>query len=217
MTLKIPKNWSILKAEEQKPYWQVLSTFVAHAYEKTVVFPPQAQIFSALQTCAFEDVKVVILGQDPYHGKGQANGLSFSVSDGVPHPPSLVNIFKEIRRDLGIDTHPSGNLERWAKQGVLLLNTTLTVEEGKAGSHQKKGWETFTDAVIQTISEEKSGVVFMLWGGNARKKVKLIDQSRHHILESGHPSPLSANRGHWFGNGHFSKANGLLDVGVDWR
>ncbi|MCH8546921.1 MAG: uracil-DNA glycosylase, partial [Cryomorphaceae bacterium] len=165
----------------------------------------------------FERVKVVILGQDPYHGKGQANGLSFSVSDDIPHPPSLVNIFKEIQRDLHINPHQSGNLERWAKQGVLLLNTTLTVEEGKPGSHQKKGWEIFTDAVIQTINSEKTGVVFMFWGGHARKKVKLIDQSKHHVLESGHPSPLSANRGHWFGHGHFSKANALLDTVIDWR
>ena len=162
----------------------------------------------------------MIIGQDPYHGPNQANGLCFSVKDGIAHPPSLINIFKEIETDLGKPYPQSGNLERWAEQGVLLLNATLTVRAHEAGSHQKKGWETFTDAVIKKLSQEKEGLIFMLWGGFAKKKTALIDTSKHHILDSGHPSPLSANRGYWFGNKHFSKANEILQSAgkeaIDW-
>ncbi len=161
--------------------------------------------------CSFNDLKVVIIGQDPYHGPNKANGLCFSVKDGISHPPSLINIFKEITTDLNQEYPQSGNLEKWAIQGVLLLNATLTVRVHEAGSHQKKGWETFTDEVIKQISTEKENVVFLLWGGFAKKKSKLIDKTKHHILESGHPSPLSANRGYWFGNKHFSKANAILN------
>ncbi len=153
---------------------------------------------------------MVIIGQDPYHGLGQANGLCFSVNDGIAFPPSLINIFKEIEQDLAIPFPQSGNLERWAKQGILLLNATLTVRESEAGSHQNKGWEDFTDAVIQRISDQKENVVFLLWGGFAKKKGSKIDRSKHCVLETGHPSPLSANRGLWFGNKHFSKANSFL-------
>ena len=160
--------------------------------------------------CPFQETKVVIIGQDPYHGPNQANGLCFSVQDGIPHPPSLVNIFKEIKTDLGIPYPKSGNLERWASQGVLLLNATLTVRAHQAGSHQKKGWEQFTDATIKTLSAHSEGLVFLLWGGFAKKKAALIDTKKHHVLTSGHPSPLSANRGLWFGNQHFSKTNQLL-------
>ena len=165
--------------------------------------------FSALDYCAFDDVKVVILGQDPYHGPGQANGLCFSVRDGIRMPPSLVNIFKEIKADLGKAIPVSGNLERWAKQGVLLLNATLTVRSGTPGSHQNKGWETFTDAVIQRLSAEKESIVFLLWGAYAQKKGEMIDRSKHLVLMSAHPSPFSADRG-FFGNKHFSKANDYL-------
>lgn len=167
-------------------------------------------MFNAFTLCALSDLKVVIIGQDPYHGVGQANGLSFSVNDGITHPPSLVNIFKELQTDLGIPYPKSGDLSSWASQGVLLLNATLTVRAAEAGSHQKKGWEQFTDYVIKAISSENSDVVFMLWGGFARKKAKLINTKKHLILESGHPSPLSANRGYWFGNQHFSKCNTFL-------
>jgi uracil-DNA glycosylase len=156
-------------------------------------------------------LKVVIIGQDPYHGVGQANGLCFSVNEGIPHPPSLINIFKEIETDLGIPYPKSGNLERWAMQGVLLLNATLTVRAHQAGSHQNNGWETFTDAVIKKISDEKKNIIFLLWGGFAKKKIKLIDADKHNIISTGHPSPLSANRGYWFGNKHFSKTNSLLE------
>ena len=165
---------------------------------------------NAFNHCHFENVKVVVIGQDPYHGFGQANGLCFSVNDGIAHPPSLINIFKEIENDLATTYPKSGNLIRWADQGVLLLNATLTVRAHQAGSHQKKGWEIFTDAVIKLISDNKEDIVFLLWGGFAKQKVKLINKNKHHVLESGHPSPLSANRGYWFGNKHFSKANLLL-------
>jgi uracil-DNA glycosylase len=183
------------------------------------VFPPGPEIFAAFNACSFEDVKVVIIGQDPYHGPGQANGLCFSVRDGVRMPPSLVNIFKEIQQDLGKPIPASGNLERWAKQGVLLLNATLTVRSGSPGSHQGKGWETFTDQIIRMISEAKSGVVFLLWGAFAQKKAELIDRTRHLVLMSPHPSPFSADRG-FFGNKHFSKANEYLrskgQPEIDW-
>ncbi|NRD19999.1 uracil-DNA glycosylase [Winogradskyella eckloniae] len=211
MHLKIDTSWNnYLKAEFEKPYFKDLMAFVASEYENHRCFPPKSEIFNAFNHCAFDAVKVVIIGQDPYHDVGQANGLCFSVNDGVKHPPSLVNIFKELETDLGIPYPKSGNLMPWAKQGVLLLNATLTVRAHKAGSHQKQGWETFTDAVIKTISEEKSNIVFLLWGGFAKKKTKLIDTKKHIVLQSGHPSPLSANRGCWFGNTCFSETNSQL-------
>jgi len=212
MDVNIHQSWKPhLQDEFDKPYFKDLTDFVKSEYRNHTCFPPQNQIFSTFEHCHFEDVKVVIIGQDPYHGDEQANGLCFSVNDGLIHPPSLKNIFKEIETDLGISYPKSGNLERWAKQGVLLLNATLTVRANIAGSHQKKGWETFTDAVIKTISDKKEGVVFLLWGGFAKNKAKLISKNKHHILESGHPSPLSANRGFWFSNKHFSKTNFLLE------
>lgn len=199
-----------LQSEFEHPYFQSLRSFVKQEYKNHRCYPRESAIFAALDECPFEQTKVVIIGQDPYHGPGQANGLCFSVQDGVSHPPSLVNIFREIERDLGKPYPKSGNLKCWAEQGVLLLNATLTVREHEPGSHQKKGWETFTDAVISKISEEKEAIVFLLWGGIAQKKAKLIDSKKHHILTSGHPSPLSANRGLWFGNHHFSTCNNLI-------
>jgi len=221
MSIKIHDSWkSILQNEFEKDYFQHLITFVKEEYNAHTCFPPGNQIFSAFNNCHFDAVKVVIIGQDPYHGKGQANGLCFSVNDGVPFPPSLINIFKEIAVDLLLPIPKTGNLERWAKQGVLLLNATLTVRESQAGSHQNKGWEIFTDAVIQQISEKKNNVVFLLWGGFAKRKGLKIDKNKHFVLEAGHPSPLSANRGLWFGNKHFSKANVYLEsIGkqkIDW-
>lgn len=211
MDVKIADSWkNVLHDEFDKPYFTNLISFVKEEYTQHTCYPKGKDIFAAFDYCSFEDVKVVILGQDPYHGEGQANGLCFSVHDGIQHPPSLINIFKEIEKDLGIPYPVSGDLSRWAQQGVLLLNATLTVRSGMAGSHQRKGWETFTDAVIAKISEEKSGVVFLLWGGYAKKKGAKIDQSKHCILTSGHPSPLSANRGFWFENKHFSKTNSFL-------
>lgn len=212
MDVDIHDSWKpYLKEEFTKPYFKDLVEFVKSEYKQHQCFPPGSQIFNAFNHCHFDDVKVVIIGQDPYHGPGQANGLCFSVADGVVHPPSLINIFKEIEADLGVPYPTSGNLERWAKQGVLLLNATLTVRAHQAGSHQNKGWETFTDAVIKAISSEKQNVVFLLWGGFAKKKAKLIEAEKHNILNSGHPSPLSANRGYWFGNKHFSRANQHLE------
>lgn len=211
MQVKINDSWkNILQSEFEKPYFENLTSFVKNEYSKHRCYPKGSDIFAAFDFCSLDDLKVVILGQDPYHGVGQANGLCFSVHDGVAHPPSLINIFKEIEKDVNIPYPKSGDLSRWAKQGVLLLNATLTVRAGEAGSHQKQGWEQFTDAVIQKISEEKEDVVFLLWGGFAKKKAKLIDKNKHHILTSGHPSPLSANRGYWFGNKHFSKTNDFL-------
>ena len=212
MTLKIADSWkNILQEEFQKPYFNALSNFVKSEYRNHICYPCENDIFSAFNFCAFEDVKVVIIGQDPYHDKNQANGLCFSVKDGVKPPPSLVNIFKEIQTDIAPDTSPITNLERWASQGVLLLNATLTVRAHEAGSHQKQGWETFTDQVIKQLSDQKEDIIFLLWGGYAKKKAKLIDNKKHHILMSGHPSPLSANRGYWFGNEHFSKTNTILE------
>lgn len=209
--MDIAKNWKpILQSEFEKPYFKELEEFVQFDYAQHSCYPKKSQIFSAFNHCSFDDLKVVIIGQDPYHGVGQANGLCFSVNDGIKHPPSLVNIFKELETDLNQSIPLSGNLERWADQGVLLLNATLTVREHEAGSHQKKGWEQFTDAVIQRISEEKATIVFLLWGGFAKKKGKRIDRAKHCILESGHPSPLSANRGYWFGNKCFSRTNSFL-------
>lgn len=212
MIKKIDPSWSaVLSDEFEKDYFKKLVEFVENAYSTSTCYPIASQIFAAFDRCKFDAVKVVIIGQDPYHGPGQANGLCFSVSDGVTFPPSLRNIFKELQNDLDLPIPLSGNLERWADQGVLLLNATLTVEKGKAGSHQNQGWETFTDAVIEKISQEKDGIIFLLWGSFAKNKGARIDRSKHHILNSGHPSPMSANRGHWFGNKHFSQTNQILE------
>ena len=208
MNVKIDESWKkMLESEFEKPYFKELTGFVKGQYSTNTCFPKGNQIFEAFNLCKFEDLKAVIIGQDPYHGIGQAHGLCFSVNDGIAHPPSLINIFKELENDINISIPKSGNLERWAKQGVLLLNATLTVRAHEAGSHQKKGWEQFTDAVISIISEKKENVVFLLWGGFAQKKGLKIDTTKHFVLNSGHPSPLSANRGYWFGNKHFSKTN----------
>lgn len=212
MQVTIEESWKEqLMNEFEKPYFEKLIQFVKNEYEKNKCFPPGKQIFSAFDHTPFNKVKVVILGQDPYHGEGQANGLCFSVADGVTKPPSLNNIFEEIKTDVQIPVPSSGNLERWANQGVLLLNATLTVRAHQAGSHQKKGWEQFTDAVISKLSENREGLVFLLWGGYAKKKGAKIDRQKHLVLTSGHPSPLSANRGYWFGNKHFSKTNAYLE------
>ncbi|WP_298533905.1 uracil-DNA glycosylase [uncultured Algibacter sp.] len=212
MKFLIHESWKpYLKKEFSEPYFKCLINFLALEYKNHTCFPPKDQIFNAFNHCLFDDLKVVILGQDPYHDYGQANGLCFSVNDGVKYPPSLVNIFKEIKNDLDISYPVSGNLVRWANQGVLLLNATLTVRAYEAGSHQKKGWEVFSDAVIKTINDNKEDVVFLLWGGYAKKKNKLIDKNKHTVLTSGHPSPLSANRGYWFGNRHFSEVNNRLE------
>ncbi|WP_394749078.1 uracil-DNA glycosylase [Spongiimicrobium salis] len=211
MKVKIHESWEIkLKEEFSEPYFEKLIHFVKGAYARHTCYPRGADIFAAFDHCPFEDAKVIIIGQDPYHGPNQANGLCFSVKDGIAHPPSLINIFKEIESDIGVPYPQSGNLERWSKQGVLLLNATLTVQAHSAGSHQNQGWEVFTDAVIKKLSAQREGLIFLLWGGFAKKKIKLIDTKKHHVLSSGHPSPLSANRGYWFGNKHFSKCNDLL-------
>ncbi|RBW56736.1 uracil-DNA glycosylase [Tenacibaculum sp. E3R01] len=212
MEVKIADSWkNVLKEEFDKEYFKKLISFVKNEYNTFTCYPENSTILKAFEACSFEDVKVVILGQDPYHGEGQANGLCFSVHENIKHPPSLINIFKEIESDINIPYPESGDLSRWAKQGVLLLNATLTVREGEAGSHQKQGWELFTDAVISAISEHREDVVFLLWGGYAKKKGAKIDVSKHCVLTSGHPSPLSANRGYWFGNKHFSKTNIFLE------
>lgn len=211
MDIKIEPSWKErLGAEFEKPYFSDLINFVKTEYATGKVYPPGKLIFNAFDKCPFGACKVVILGQDPYHGAGQANGLCFSVNDGIPKPPSLLNIFKEISDDIGKPVPVSGNLERWAVQGVLLLNATLTVRAGQAGSHQGKGWETFTDAVIKKISDEKKGVVFMLWGRYAQEKGRVISPEKHLVLTSKHPSPMAASSGGWFGNRHFSKANDYL-------
>jgi uracil-DNA glycosylase len=220
MDVKIAVTWKDRLGDEfEKPYFIQLTAFVKQEYLSATVFPPGKEIFKAFDACDFDNVKVVIIGQDPYHGPGQANGLCFSVRDGVKMPPSLVNIFKEIKQDLGKPIPSSGNLERWAKQGVLLLNATLTVRSGSPGSHQNKGWESFTDAIIKKISDEKENVVFLLWGAYAQKKGEIIDRSKHYVLMSAHPSPFSADRG-FFGNKHFSKANQYLKSKglkeIDW-
>lgn len=208
---ELPDDWqNLLHSEFKKEYFNNLTTFVEKEYSTTSCYPPKSQLFEAFYLCPFDQLKVIILGQDPYHGEGQAHGLCFSVNDGVAFPPSLKNIFREIHTDIGTPIPSSGNLSRWAKQGVLLLNASLSVRAGKAGSHQGKGWEKFTDETIHQISNQKRNVVFMLWGSYAQKKVKLIDETKHFILTSGHPSPLSANRGYWFGNKHFSQANEYL-------
>lgn len=211
MPVNIDLSWKLqLQKEFDRPYFKNLISFVKADYALHTCYPKGSDIFAAFDHCPFDETNVVIIGQDPYHGPGQANGLCFSVKDGIPHPPSLINIFKEIQSDLGVPYPRSGNLERWADQGVLLLNATLTVRAHEAGSHQGKGWETFTDAVIKKLSDKKEGLVFLLWGGFAKKKQSLIDSQKHHILTSGHPSPLSANRGYWFGNRHFSQCNKIL-------
>ena len=209
--IKIEPSWKeILKEEFEKPYFSELIQFVKSEYASTKVYPPGKFIFNAFEHCPVDKTKVIILGQDPYHGPGQAHGLCFSVPEGIEQPPSLVNIFKEIASDTGTPTPSSGNLERWSEQGVLLLNATLTVRAHQAGSHQNKGWETFTDAVIRQITEHREHLVFMLWGSYAQRKGSFIDPLRHLVLKSVHPSPLSANRGGWFGNHHFSQANAYL-------
>lgn len=216
MDVKIEPSWKeALKDEFGKDYFGKLTDFVKTEYSSKQIFPAGSQIFNAFDQCPFDKVKVVIIGQDPYHGPGQAHGLCFSVNDGVAFPPSLLNIFKEIERDLGIPYPQSGNLTRWAQQGVLLLNATLTVEAHKAGSHQGKGWETFTDAAIRKLATEKQNIVFMLWGSYAQQKGAMIDASKHLVLKSVHPSPLSAYRG-FIGCGHFSQANQFLEAkGLD--
>lgn len=217
---KIEAEWlEVLEAEFGKPYFNDLKSFLIEEKKKYQIFPPGDRIFSAFDHTPFSKVKVVILGQDPYHGPGQAHGLCFSVPEGVQPPPSLVNIFKELSTDLDINIPVSGNLEKWALQGVLLLNATLTVRANQAGSHQKQGWENFTDAVIRQLSEKRNGLVFLLWGSYAQAKGSLIDTSKHHILTAVHPSPLSVYRG-FFGCRHFSKANELLlksgKSPIDW-
>lgn len=210
MDVKIEASWKKkLWAEWNKRYFIQLTEFVRNEYRIKRIFPPAGQIFAAFDACPFEDVKVVILGQDPYHDVGQANGLCFSVAPGVPMPPSLINIFKEVQNDVGGEMPENGDLSRWASQGVLLLNATLTVEAHRAGSHQNRGWEEFTDEVIMRLSQDRTGLVFMLWGAYAIKKGAFIDRSKHFVLTSPHPSPLSAYRG-FFGNRHFSRANEFL-------
>lgn len=210
MQVRIDESWrEVLQAEFDKPYFELLTDFVRHAYRTTQCFPPAGQIFRAFDLCPFDKVRVVIIGQDPYHDVNQAHGLCFSVQDGIPAPPSLVNIYKELNRDLGKPIPSSGNLTHWAEQGVLLLNATLTVEAHKAGSHQGKGWEELTDAAIQALNMKREKIVFMLWGSYAQRKGKYIDRRKHLVLEAVHPSPLSAYRG-FIGCGHFSKANNYL-------
>lgn len=210
MQLNISDSWkNILQTEFEKSYFKDLTEFVKSEYKNHTCYPQEKDIFAAFNACSFEDLKVVIIGQDPYHGKGQANGLCFSVKDGIKHPPSLVNIFKELQTDVEKVLPVSGDLSAWAQQGVLLLNATLTVKEGEAASHQKQGWEQFTDAVITQISAQKVDVLFLLWGKFAEKKGSIVDASKHHVLTTVHPSPLGAWRG-WFGSKHFSKANSIL-------
>ncbi|MCM1109302.1 MAG: uracil-DNA glycosylase [Clostridium sp.] len=210
MDVQIEQAWKQqLSAEFSKPYFENLTAFVRSEYSVATCYPPGRLIFNAFNLCPFDQVKVVIIGQDPYHGPGQAHGLCFSVNDGVPFPPSLQNIFKEIQSDLGTPVPVTGNLTRWAEQGVLLLNATLTVRAHQAGSHQRRGWEEFTDAAIKALAEEKDHLVFILWGSYAQKKGAFIDRNRHLVLASAHPSPLSAYHG-FFGNKHFSRTNEYL-------
>jgi len=221
MDVKIEKTWkSALEKEFEKDYFLKLTEYVKTEYKQQSVYPEGKLIFNAFDRCPFDKVKVVILGQDPYHEPGQAHGLCFSVQQGIKFPPSLQNIFKEIRADEGYEPHKDGNLERWANQGVLLLNATLTVRAHFAGSHQNKGWEAFTDAAIHKLAEERTGLVFLLWGSYAQKKGEFIDAKKHLVLKSVHPSPLSAHRG-FFGNRHFSQTNEyLMNQGltpIDWH
>lgn len=218
--VEIEKSWKeVLKEQFEAPYFQTLKDFLVSEKKQFVIYPPGKQIFSAFDHTPFDKVKVVIIGQDPYHGPGQANGLCFSVSPGIAKPPSLNNIFKELNTDLGIPIAQTGNLEAWADQGVLLLNATLTVRANTPGSHQKKGWEIFTDAVIKAVSDRKKGVVFLLWGNFAQTKEDLIDANKHFVLKAAHPSPLA--RGAFFGCKHFSKTNRILEtqgvMPIDWR
>lgn len=221
MDVRIHPSWkALLQGEFEQDYFARLVAFVKQAYATQTVYPPAKYIFNAFDLCPFDKVKVVILGQDPYHEPGQAHGLSFSVPEGISFPPSLQNIFKEIESDMGYAPLRNGNLERWAKQGVLLLNATLSVQAHQAGSHQNKGWETFTDAVIAQLSKEREHLVFLLWGSYAQRKGAVIDASKHLVLKSVHPSPLSAYRG-FFGNHHFSQANAYLAQHglspIDWK
>lgn len=222
MQISLTPDWQTLLADELNlPYFKELTKTVEEEYETNTCFPPQELIFAAFNHCSLAGLKVVVIGQDPYHGVGEANGLSFSVNDGVKIPPSLRNIYKELCNDLDSIFMPtSGNLESWAKQGILLLNASLTVRKDSPNSHKHLKWNKFTDAVIQKLSEEKEGIVFLLWGGFAQKKGAKIDRTKHLILESGHPSPMSANQGKWFGNKHFSKTNAYLkETGkeeIDW-
>ncbi|WP_010134101.1 uracil-DNA glycosylase [Ochrovirga pacifica] len=221
MNFTIAPKWKpYLEEEFEKEYFKQLKEFVDREYEEHICYPKKEQIFEAFNACSLEDTKVVIIGQDPYHEENQANGLCFSVNDGVQHPKSLRNIFDELTMDLKVKYPVSGNLSPWAKQGVLLLNATLTVRAKEEGSHQKKGWEQFTNTVIDVLSEEKDNLVFLLWGGFARKKGARIDTDKHKIFTSGHPSPASASRGYWFGNRHFSKTNTYLKSKgipeIDW-
>jgi len=210
MDVRIEESWKThLQSEFNKPYFQRLTKFVKEEYQIKTVYPPPTQIFYAFEKCPWDKIKVVILGQDPYHGPSQANGMCFSVNPGIKLPPSLQNIYKEIKSDTGVGPPSNGDLTSWAEQGVLLLNATLTVVAGNAASHAGKGWEDFTDAVIKKVSDDKDHVVFILWGGYARKKKTLINSSKHLVLESAHPSPLSAHSG-FFGNHHFSKTNEYL-------
>ena len=211
MNVQIEESWKQhIGAEFEKPYFSQLVDFVRQEYATTACYPPGREIFNAFNLCPFDRVKVVIIGQDPYHEPGQAEGLCFSVKEGVMMPPSLINIFKEINADLGTAMPRSGSLRRSAEQGVLLLNATLTVRAHQAGSHQRRGWEQFTDAVIQSVAREKEHVVYMLWGGFAKTKAAFVNQTANLVLQSAHPSPLSANRGGWFGNHHFSRCNQYL-------
>jgi len=222
MSVKIDESWKrLLESEFNSEYFKKLISFIKEEYSFFKCYPKGSEIFNAFDCCPINKLKVVIIGQDPYHGINQANGLCFSVNKGISHPPSLINILKEIENDLNFKFESNnGDLSKWANQGVMLLNATLTVREALAGSHQNKGWEIFTDKVIEIISNETNNTVFLLWGSFAKKKRKLIDVSKHKILESGHPSPLSANRGYWFGNKHFSKCNEYLDSygkkKIDW-
>lgn len=221
MDVKLDTSWKeVLKNEFEKDYFKTLTDFVRNEYKTKTIYPPASKIFSAFDNTSFDDVKVVLIGQDPYHGVGQANGLSFSVADGMKLPPSLRNIYKELNEDLGIEISTSGNLEPWTKQGVLMLNATLTVEASNAGSHQNKGWEEFTDAVIEALSNQKENLVFILWGAYAQKKGAKINRSKHFVIESAHPSPFAAHRG-FFGSKPFSKTNSFLKSKnlkeIDWK
>ncbi len=212
LNIKLEDSWkNVLEHEFSKPYFSSLVSFIKSEYSSNVCYPPGGLIFNAFACTPFTNVRVVILGQDPYHGVGQAHGLCFSVNDGIAFPPSLRNVFKELKEDLDINIPLSGNLTRWAEQGVLLLNATLTVRQNEAASHQNKGWETFTDSVIHALNEQKEGLVFLLWGAYAQNKGKFIDTNKHLVLKAKHPSPLSANNGGWFGQKHFSQTNSYLE------
>jgi uracil-DNA glycosylase len=221
MKVRLIKSWQTQLADTiSASYFERLSQFVRQEYGQFTCYPQEEDIFKAFELCPFERVRVVIIGQDPYHGPGQAHGLCFSVPAEIPHPPSLINILKELQQNTGKPYPQSGSLLPWATQGVLLLNATLTVRAGQAGSHQKQGWEKFTDAVIEKLSSNGTGLVFMLWGNYAKQKGRHIDRDKHLVLEAGHPSPLSANRGLWFGNQHFNQANAYLKAQgkstIDW-